>query len=67
MEYICYIDRERGDVPFMDIIQADSLADARDFARILMSQRSDSLGARRFIGEDLVDTIPSSRPAQARA
>ncbi|HST91119.1 MAG TPA: hypothetical protein VLJ13_02885 [Brevundimonas sp.] len=59
MEYICYIDRERSDVPFMDIIHADTLADARDLVRILMSQRSDSLGARMFVGEDLVDTIPS--------
>ena len=34
MEYICYIDRERSDVPFMDILRADSLAEARDLARI---------------------------------
>lgn len=59
MEYICYIDRERTDVPFMDIIHAECLADARDMARILMSQRSDSLGARLFVGEDLIESLPS--------
>ena len=59
MEYICYIDRERSDVPFKDIIHADTGADARDLARILMSQRSDSLGARLFVGEELVEALPS--------
>lgn len=59
VEYICYIDRERSDVPFMDIIQADTLAEARDLVRILMSQRSDSSGARLFVGDELVDTLPS--------
>jgi hypothetical protein len=43
----------------MDIIHADTLADARDLVRILMSQRSDSLGARLFVGEELVETLPS--------
>lgn len=69
MEYVCYIDRERTDVPFMDVIHADTLAEAHDVARILMSQRVDSMGARLFIGDDLIDTIPSfwGVPAQAQS
>jgi hypothetical protein len=59
VEYICYIDREKSDVPFMDIIHADTMSDARDLARILMSQRSDSSGARLFVGDDLVETLCS--------
>jgi hypothetical protein len=65
MEYICYIDREKSDVPFMDILHADTIADARNLARTLMAQRADSSGARLFVGDDLVETIPALHPALA--
>lgn len=61
MDYVCYIDRSKSDTPFMDIVQANDLNEARKHARILMAQRPDSIGARLYLEDEQVGVVEISR------
>jgi len=57
LDYIFYIDKQSGGVPFMDVLNANTLEEASRYARGLLAQRPDALAARVFVGDVLHDTI----------
>lgn len=57
MDYICYIDTESSDVPFMDVVTAREIEVAREHARRLMAERPHSIAARLFHGSEYVETL----------
>ena len=65
MSYFCYIHRQAGGVPHLEVLPETSEGPAIDMAARLMAQRADAVRAEIWEDERLVFTLPRELAGRA--
>jgi hypothetical protein len=65
MPYLCYIHRQSGGVPHLEVLPETSQGRAIDTAARLMAQRADAVRAEIWEDERLIFTLPRELAGRA--